>query len=282
VRYFQGSSVQGPVRASTARTFREVVDAFRICPTLGITHKAFLALDKKRRNELKQVPFFVPACFKESPSKRLTEKATHCNLIFIDIDEKKDGTCPAAPFVNNPDSLYSALEGYNFAAHVTASSTPEKPRMRVVIDANQIPLNMYVRAVGTIAAMLGLANVTTESKVSVQPMFLPTLFSDTPEDEHPLYAYRLDGKTFTVEDISDSLFPEYSEPRTTGDITTDALFFLRAPVPEISLAIAKEALESRECTVLTLPSIPFFRFIFAPTQTPIPCTDFLNSALPYA
>jgi len=235
--------VHGPVKASAARTFREVVDTFRICPTLGITRAAFLAMDKKQRNEIKQVPFFVAACFKTSPSKRVYANATTCNLIFIDIDEMADGRCPAAPFVSNPDSLYSALEGFNFAAHTTASSTPEKPRMRIVIEANNLTLSSYPKAVGTVAAMLGLPKLTTESKVSVQPMFLPTMFSDSGDDDHPLIAHRFDGKAFNFTDISDSFSADFeTETKAPVDMGSDALFFLRAPVPEITLGIAKEAL----------------------------------------
>jgi len=84
-RYYQGTSVLGSVKASAATNFKEVVDSFRICPVLGITHAAFLALDKKQRNEVKQVPFYTAAAFKESPSKRVYEQATHCNLIFISL-----------------------------------------------------------------------------------------------------------------------------------------------------------------------------------------------------
>lgn len=142
-QYFQGETVYGPVRESVARSFAEVVDAFRVCPTLPLTRKAFLALPKKERNEIKQVPFFVAASFKSSPVKRTYENATMCNLLFLDIDETKDGKCPAAPFVSNPDSLDSALKDYNYAAYETASSTPEKPRMRVVVDAYKIPLSKY-------------------------------------------------------------------------------------------------------------------------------------------
>lgn len=244
-RYFQGRSLTGPVQESAARTFREVVDAFRICPVLPISRADFQALGKKERNETKQVPFFTAACFKESPSKRVYDKATHCNLIFIDIDETPDGKCPAAPFVNNPESLYAALGDFNFAAYTTASSTPEKPRMRIVVDAEAIPLSLYPRAVATIAAMLGLPSLTTESRVAVQPMYLPTLFSDSGDNDHPLIAYRFDLSTFQVTDVSDSLFPEYGhETRTPhqGEAGVDALEFLRAPIPEVTLAVAKDAL----------------------------------------
>lgn len=243
-RYFQGSSVTGPVRASDAQTFQDLVEKFRICPTLGLTRAGFLALDKKKRNETKQVPFFVPACFKASPSKRLYAEATACNLIFIDLDEQPDGTCPAAPFHQDPEALYKALDGFNFAAHTTASSTPEKPRMRIVVEADQISVSGYPKAVATIAALLGLSKVTTESRVAVQPMFLPTMFSDSGLDDHPLLAYSLEGRAFTRDDISDALWPEYTEPRATGDVGIDALEFLRAPLPEITLQIATEALDA--------------------------------------
>jgi len=251
-RYYQGSSVTGPVRASAARTFREVVDALRICPTLGVSRKDFHAMDEKKRNEAKQVPFFVAAVFKESPSKRVYEKALHCNLIFLDIDPEKElrggkwvetGRYPAAPFVNDPDSLYTALAGFNFAAHVTASSTHEAPRMRIVIDAEKIPLVAYPRAAMAVAALLGLPAVTKESKVSVQPMFLPVMFLDSTEEEHPLIAFSLEGRAFNVGDIGEGEFADYESPtRSSAEHGIDALEFLRAQVPEINLSTAREAL----------------------------------------
>lgn len=242
-QYFQGETVYGPVRESVARSFAEVVDAFRVCPTLPLTRKAFLALPKKERNEIKQVPFFVAASFKSSPVKRTYENATMCNLLFLDIDETKDGKCPAAPFVSNPDSLDSALKDYNYAAYETASSTPEKPRMRVVVDAHKIPLSKYPQAVKTIAGLMGLPSITVESKVAVQPMFLPTQFTDSTNEDHPLISYRTDGETFLVEDIEgEDAADEYEETKGV-DYGADALNFLRAPVPEITLTVAKQALD---------------------------------------
>lgn len=261
-RYFQGSSVTGPIKASAARTFREVVDALRLCPTLGISRKDFHALDEKERNNAKQVPFFVAAVFKESPSQRVYDQASHCNLIFLDIDPEKEvqngkwvetGRYPGAPFVNDPDSLYAALAGFNFAAHLTASSTPAKPRMRIIIDAEKIPLAMYPRAAMAIGALLGLPTITKESKVSVQPMFLPVMFSDSTEEEHPLIAYYLDGRSFLPTDIGDGLFPEFEVTHTRSQVGDnsglDALEFLRSQVPEISLNTAREALYAIDADV---------------------------------
>lgn len=267
-RYFQGSTVHGSVRASAARNFREVADALRICPTLPLTHADFLALDEKKRSEAKQVPFFVPAAFKESPSKRNYEHALCCNLIFLDIDPEKEhrngkwvetGRYPAAPFVRDPQLIAGALRKFNFVVHLTASSTPEKPRMRVVMDAEGIPISEYPRAVATIGTLLGLPSITRESSVAVQPMFLPTLFHDSPEDYSPVIALNLEGRAFRLSDISDSLDSFHGTNGSNGkngsngsngshvhlavmEPNADALEYLRAPVPEISLAVTKAAL----------------------------------------
>jgi hypothetical protein len=234
-----------------------VVDALRLCPPLPLTRAAFHALDEKSRNTAKQVPFFVPACFKASPSKRVYEQATHCNLIFLDIDPEKEhrngkwvetGRYPAAPFIANPNLLHQALAGFNWAAHLTASSTPEKPRMRIVVDAEKIPLALYPRAAMAVAALLGIPAITKESKVAVQPMFLPVLFTDSTDEDHPLIEHSIDGRTFTPADVGEELFPELDKPAGTNGThppaSLEALDFLRAPVPEITLAAAKEALHA--------------------------------------
>lgn len=235
--------MHGPVRISAAQSFRDVVDTLRICPVLGLTRASYLAMDKKTRSEVKQVPFFVAACFRESPSKRISAEATVCNLLFLDIDETREGICPAGPFVRDPDSLYSALEGYNFAAYTTVSSSAKKPRCRIVVDSAGIPAEDYASAVSTVGRMLGIARVTHESKVAVQPMFLPTLFADSSDTDHPLFALRLDARAFTVADISAPGSKEegstWNKPVSSG---ADALEFLRAPVPEVTLALASEAL----------------------------------------
>lgn len=210
-----------------------------------------MALPKRERNEAKQVPFFVPATFDQSPSKRTYERAVHCNLLCLDLDETADGKCPAAPFYHNPESLERALAGFNFACHTTASSTPEKPRLRIYVDAHEISIEQYAAAVATIAKMLGLPSLTTESKVATQPMFFPTMFSDSTSEEHPLIAWHLDGRAFQVSDIIEGSTHHYNGAGHQGlngkngsnaHHPSDGLEFLRAPVPEVTLAIAKDAL----------------------------------------
>lgn len=256
-KYFQGQSVSGYVSASTATTFAEVIEKLRVCPTLAIKHSDFIALPQDERDAAKQVPYFVPACFKQSPSPRKLIEATHCNLIFLDIDPEKElrdgkwvetGRYPAAPFVRDPKTLHTALHGLNFAAYITASSTSAKPRMRIVVGAHRIPVADYPKAVETVAAMLGLPSITRESKVAVQPMYLPVMFSDSTDEDHPLLTFA-EGRDLGAEDIGCEEF----EPSSNGKTLTsehretpgiDALEFLRAPLPEITFATAKEALES--------------------------------------
>lgn len=244
-QYFHGVSVHGPVKAFPSEKFSDVIDAFRIAPTIPMARAAFLALPKAERNEKKQVPFFTAACFRQSPSRRVTEEATHCNLVILDLDENKDGTCPAAPFVHNPQLLHDALQGFSFIAHTTASSTAEKPRMRVIVDAEEIPLNLYPKAVATIARLLGITKITTESRVAVQPMFQCVRFLDTNDEDDPLLAHQL-AERFKVLDLTDDADTEWEHHGKNGSNGThaqgDDLFFLRAPLPEVSLAVAKEAL----------------------------------------
>ncbi len=244
------------VKASPATNFQEVVVALCICPQIGMTRAAFHALPKRERNEVKQVAFFVAACFKASPSKRVYTEATHCNLLFIDIDDSTH----AAPFFHNPELLNAALNGYSFAAYTTASHTPEHPRMRVVVEAEHIPLSHYPDAVSSVAALLGLPSLTRESKVAVQPMFLPTQFAGDGLDEHPLIARDWDGRAFTVKDITnpnDAFGDEALAPVSNHEI--DVLPFLRAPVPEITLQVAKGALNALDpdCSYMDWVEVAF-------------------------
>lgn len=251
-RYFQGTSVQGQVREHPAQSFREVVDTLKKPSRLTMTRKAFLALGKKERAEIKRtwgVPFFVPATFTASPSKRSYEHAIECNLLFLDIDELPDGTCPAAPFVENPELLKERLP-FDFIAYTTASSTPEKPRMRVMVKADRIPVAEYPQAVATLASLLDLPAITSESKVAVQPMFNPVVFKDSPAGYSPIIVESKGCPAFTRADIQgrapsgDNEIPTQSANGANGHHETpDELENLAPTDPDITIARAKEMLD---------------------------------------
>jgi hypothetical protein len=247
-KYFWGANIKGKVVASPAATFKELIGMYVSSPvTLPVAQKSYHAMDDEGQKEIKtQLPYLTAATFTDSPSPRKFEHAEKCNLIFLDIDVEKDGSCPAAPFVKNPHMLAKHLAPFAFAAYVTTSSTAEKPRLRIMVAADSIPIEMYPHAVATIAQRIGLPVVTRESKTAVQPMFLPSMFSDMlPDFEHPMIIARVDGAEFKESDIDldDELLP-HAKPYTPKVVAAgeDCLAYLRAPVAEITLEMAKDAL----------------------------------------
>lgn len=256
-RYFQSRGISlATVKAAKPNNFKELVDRFfNVCVPLNVTRAAYHQMSKEERDDAKKVPYLTPAVFQTTPSRRLYECATVCNLIFLDIDEDKDpitkqpnGKFPAAPYVNNLDTLATQLEPFNWAVYHTASSLPNAPRIRIVIDAEGIPIASYAAAVATIAKRIGLPLVTKESRVAVQAMYVPILFAGHSEDEHPLLDFETGGRPFNLDDIDKETSPAGVPPthsvRQTGGDDMNALEFMRAPVDEITLDIAKEALSA--------------------------------------
>jgi hypothetical protein len=96
-----------------------------------------------------------------------------------------------------PATLEAQLDPYNFAVYETASSTEEKPRIRIIVEADSIPVDSYRTTISMIAAQIGLPALNSESKVAVQPMYLPSIFhGDDPDFDHPLIHFRKDGRAF--------------------------------------------------------------------------------------
>lgn len=258
-RYFTGQSILGAVTAHHCATFKSLVDQLIMVPqVLPVKYATYHALkaevakyDKDRKNpayklakdaadRAKEVPYLTPACFSQSPSPRDTEHATHCNLICVDLD---DG---AAPFLSNPEQLARQLDPWSYVAYTTASSTPKAPRMRLIVSADAVPKNDYAAAVHTVAARIGILHVTPESLKPPQPMYLPSVFSDQGESEHPVFSHRTSGTAFTVHDIEDfttsPVTPGTPRPQRAPASGGDILEYLRAPVPEVDIVTASAAL----------------------------------------
>lgn len=251
MRYFTGKDL-GRVREANAASFKELVDRYLALPVvIPMSRAAFDALPSKEKDKAKAVSYLVPAVFNSSPSPRKTEHAVHCNLIFLDIDPPKDGgPSIASTIVNNLDVAEEQLSPWSFAIYTTARSTPSNPRLRVVVDADNIPLDKYEDAVRTVAKALALPRVTTESMVPVQAMFLPSVFqgADT-EDHQPLLSAVTNGRRFTVNDIDEDLAGVATERKGKAGVTPvgdglDALDFLRKPVDSVTLEDASEMLDN--------------------------------------
>jgi len=248
-RYFAGRHVADHILTQTkACTFRDLVETLKKPVRLAVTGAEYRAMTKPQQADAKKVPYLVACTFSESPwTGRKVEFAEQCNLIFLDIDDSPETRETALLFLSSPGTLADRLDGLNFAAYRTASSTPEKPRLRVMVDADSIPPARYADAVRTIAARLGLAHVTSESVLPTQPMFRPSVYSDTPDTEHPMIATSFDGRPFSVEDIRASDLPALvrqgnaTTPSATGDLL-DTLANSKQPMSGIDKAEAVKML----------------------------------------
>ena len=189
-RYFSGLASQlGQVHALPHQTFAELVEATVASPVqLALTRPEMFALPDEEQNKRKRTDYLVPAVFKASPSPRQTSQATHCNVLFIDVDDGKES---ARILSVGPETLLGDLSAVVWR---TARSTPEKPRLRVMVPVNGVPVPHYPAAVTALAGLLGMNAVTSESKVAVQPMYLPVQYLDSTES--PIAYVKTDGQEF--------------------------------------------------------------------------------------
>lgn len=251
--YFGGSGANlGIVSGLTPATFADFIKEVLGNPALvnSVSRSEYAALPKDRRSQSKRVPYFTAAAFNASPCQRVYEHATHCNLVCVDIDDSKY----AGAFVAHPPTLRERLNPFAFAAYTTASSTPEAPRLRVVVRADHLGLGDYPAAVRYVAMLLGLPAGgfagMKESQVAVQPMYLPTLFrGDDPVSDHPLVIAVPDGAAVTAATVAGSSVPAPSvqpgERGSPGHPPSDEiaeLEFLRPPVEGLTPEDAESAL----------------------------------------
>lgn len=248
----------GLVYGLRLKTFKDLVDRkLNMACTLNVTRHELQTMPKKQRHQAKRVPYVTPCCFQKDQSRREATQATIFNLICLDLDEEKDGSCPAAPYVHAPEVLQEQLMPFNFAAYTTVSSTPKKPRLRIMVEADGIGIVDYKLAVDMIAHFIGLEKVTKESYVYVQPMYLPTICKgDDEDDDHPLIAFDTSGRPVTKEDLrlfrrktrKNSESPYSEDWGDLGDkprpeASANDLDFLRPQVENVGIQNVREALE---------------------------------------
>lgn len=239
--FFCGNSVHGHAKRAAANNFNEFVDRYLTTPIpLKVTRAEYATLGKNERKEAKKVPYFTAAQFATSPSARQTTLATSCSMVNLDIDEAQ----PAIQILSNLAHVKAQLDGLNYAIYHTTSSTPDHPRLRIVVEADALPLKHYPAAVHTLQRMLNLQLVDPSSDRMVQPMYRPSRFKDEPNYQ-PLVATATNGSPFltSMVDISvtrPSATPNPSAPAAEPD--EDALDHLRNPVDDISLATVSSTL----------------------------------------
>jgi hypothetical protein len=195
-RYFGGEPTNlGYVAVLPVSSFAELVtDVLAVCVPVGLSQAELLALPERQQNEAKRTRYIVPCAFKSSPSPRQTGHATVAHLLCLDVDDAAEGRRFLAV---GPEKLLGDL---NAVVWHTARSTSESPRLRIIVPTEPVPVAIYGRAVTALAAVLGMNTVNHESKVPVQPMYLPLAFKGATES--PVIYTKTDGRDFQWRGIS--------------------------------------------------------------------------------
>ncbi len=163
-----------------------------------ITQTAYKELPDKEKKHVKDSPYIMPGAYRspEHHCTRSTANIKYIELLIIDIDDPLDAE-------RVYDTLY--LEVYlehrdiNYICFPTFSSTPQFKRVRLMVDAHQLPTQDYIRGITTVCHWLNV-KPSKESLIPNQLMYLPHICKDA---EYESIHYT-DGKPYT----SDMYEPE--------------------------------------------------------------------------
>jgi hypothetical protein len=243
--YFGGEAGHlGRVSALPVSTFAELVEKI-IAPgvPIAMTQADLLALPEKEQNAAKRTNYLVPSAFKSSPSPRQTAHVVTAHLLCLDID---DGDEALRLLRVGVDKLLGDL---NAVVWHTARSTPDAPRLRVIVPTAPVPPARYGFAVTALAGLLGMNSVNQESKVPVQPMYLPLAYRE-PEFA-PVFYVRTDGRDFDPSALEGLDELRGASPADPADAEMGDIEYLRLPVEEITRDEIAEALTkiSADCSM---------------------------------
>jgi hypothetical protein len=235
--YFGGSSAfNSTVRKLEATSFRTLVESYIHIPvTKRFTREEYHAASQDEQKKLKDCAFICACTFKEGAT-RCDANAEKVVLVVVDLDEG------GGEFAESPDAIAEALHPFNFAAYTTCSHTPERPRLKIVVDVTPCEKNLHRRFVAKVVEMLGLPpkfKGATESSVIVQPQYRPVQFSG--EEFTAVLSSRIDGVPMTVKDLPDEPLPS-DDDRTyafDGEFDSD---LTSLPLPDVTVESIREPL----------------------------------------
>ena len=228
--YFGGSPTHmGRVYALPYNSFQELVTLGVESVPIRYTRAEFHALPPKEQARVKAVDYLVAARFKDVDSPRQGPLATTCNVLFVDVDDSVEAQRMITA------GFGTLLGDLGAVVWHTARSTPDAPRLRVMVRTDDIPAALYGSAVESLAALLGMESVTHESKVPVQAMYLPIQFQDEPPQ--PLLHEKPDGCIFQPVGLPN--LPDKPDP---GDLSMGDITFLRAPLDNLTDTDLRDAL----------------------------------------
>lgn len=246
-RYYGGISAQNAavIRKLQADTFPELVARYydQAIP-LSMTREEFHARTQKDQKRIKSVAYVTPCSFTTLEAGRNDANAEFMQLAFFDFDQ---GEVVRQVF-DAPQVVADQLGDVNFLLHTTASHQDHKPRLRLVVDVEEMPLEMHRSTILHIAGLLGITDGrwlkgVRESMVLSQPMYRPVVFLG--DNGSPVLISRTNGRALRQDEIEvTEVEKERSERRfsATFDGEEESLEFL--PLHDIKVSDVKPALES--------------------------------------
>lgn len=208
--YFGGSTVHGGhIRRLNAANFKEFVERNLCIPIpFPLTRAEFHALPEKERNRRKDCAYYVAASYPFEEGHRQDDTATSFHMVVLDLDEGEF----IKDFVESPETIGEHLWPYSFAAYNSASSTPEKPRLKIVIDVHPSHPSLHKRFVNFFVRRLGIPDDfkgVRESRTLSQPQYRTISFRG--ETTSAVIALRLDGIAARESDLPEEEEAEANE-----------------------------------------------------------------------
>lgn len=245
-KFFGGIGVSAAtIWSLQARNWKEFVEGYILIPhTINVTREEFLASDKETRNALKDGPYFCQVTFKENEERRCDANAKELCLISFDLDAPDDANMRyVRNFCEGPTAISEALFPYAHVAYVTANSTPENPRLRIVVPVVPCELKNHKPMIAFLAKRLGLParfNGMRETGVLSQPMYRPAQFLESEFDA--VICSNTTGQLLDPKDVPDEIVQ--AEARSYAYVMQDGdecgLAFL--PIRDLSVEDLREPL----------------------------------------
>jgi len=214
-KYWGGSTTSNAtIRPLAAENFKEFLEKYINIPVpIQLSREDFRSRPERERNAIKAGPYVTAVSFKLGTSHRCDDNAESLELICFDLD----GGIEAKQFAESPETLIEHLWPFNFAVYHTSNSTPENPRLRIIVDVKSCDLAHHKRIVRYLMMRLGLPKDFKgyrETTVLSQPAYRPVSFLG--EDSHsPVIASRTEGYPLDVVDLPEMSEDEVEEAERT-------------------------------------------------------------------
>lgn len=235
VSFYGGSSAyNNNVRKLEATTFRLLVESYFFIPVIkNFSREAYHAASPDEQKKLKDCSYICCCDFK-TDSTRCDANAEQVNLVVVDLDEGGED------FFESPESIGEALYPYSFLCWKSASHTPEKPRLKIMVEVKPCDKQWHRALARHVISRLGLDpnfKGSIESTVLSQPQYRPIQFQG--EEFEAVLASRLDGIALSCADLPTEDADEVGRRFAwEGSIASDLGYL---PVPDLTVEDVREA-----------------------------------------